>query len=571
MQKLTAPLDYLLALGGDSRLWVDPIHMLNDYGCRPWPRPEAFTFASSTATSISERGYRAAAGARQQLIESIRNERLEDAGDRLAELLRKQLKAFLELGAFSPEIVFSPSGTDSQVHALYIAQTVLDGPLVTVIVGSDETGSGTAHAMIGCHFNSGTAQGNTVSKGKSIAGFAEDTVKIEIPFRDENARLRSHKAINQEVLVALAQAVDSGKRVVLHVMDTSKLGSRCPSLDCLREVQSNWGRSVQVVVDACQLRLSRQRLQYYLSQNFMVIITGSKFLTGPPLSGALLVPAATSKLMKQIATAPGGLELYTDRTDWPTHWNGVRSMLPVRPNWGQLLRWVAAIEELKAFFTVPASYRSLALQEFSRVVPCLIAERSNLTPVPWFRSAGEDGIDDEEMSARTIFPFFIADRGKLLSVEACSRIYRALNLDVSNLLPRSAPAAKRKVAASLCHIGQPVAMPHPSNGLAGTLRISAGARVVSDTWRPAGLTASLQILAHEFAQVRTILDKIDLLVEMIDTLGDTDEARFGISIAEAESSPLVSRHMTADGIRKSRVRPATQFVDTARISGAEHG
>jgi hypothetical protein len=33
--------------GGDLRLNIDEIHLLNKYGCRPFPRPEAFT-ASST-------------------------------------------------------------------------------------------------------------------------------------------------------------------------------------------------------------------------------------------------------------------------------------------------------------------------------------------------------------------------------------------------------------------------------------------------------------------------------------------------------------------------------------------
>jgi hypothetical protein len=32
---------------------IDEIHLLNKYGCRPFPRPEAFTFASSTASSVS--------------------------------------------------------------------------------------------------------------------------------------------------------------------------------------------------------------------------------------------------------------------------------------------------------------------------------------------------------------------------------------------------------------------------------------------------------------------------------------------------------------------------------------
>jgi len=37
--------------GGDLRLNIDEIHLLNKYGCRPFPRPDAFTFASSTASS----------------------------------------------------------------------------------------------------------------------------------------------------------------------------------------------------------------------------------------------------------------------------------------------------------------------------------------------------------------------------------------------------------------------------------------------------------------------------------------------------------------------------------------
>ena len=356
--------------------------------------------------------------------------------------------------------------------------------------------------------------------------------------------------------------------MVLHVMDTSKLGSHCPSSDCLRQVQSNWGRSVQVVVDACQMRLSRRRLRSYLAQNFMVFITGSKFLTGPPLSGALLVPAGVSAIMKQIATVPAGLELYTNRNDWPIGWHGIRSKLPARPNFGQLLRWGAAVEEMKAYFSVPAPYRFLALQEFSREVPRLIAERPNLKLVPTFEKAGADGIEDEEMSARTIFPFFIADRGKILSLDACTLIYRALNLDVSNLLPRSTPGHKRRVAACLCHIGQPVRISHPMHGLAETLRISAGARVVSDTWRPAGPTASLRLLAQEFNQVRAILDKIDLLVENVEALGDINELNMRTPTREADSSDPISGWTAMRRINQPRVHSLNRVPRIPPVSGA---
>jgi hypothetical protein len=561
---LTSPLESLLTSGGDPRLRLDPANLLNGYGCQPWPRPEAFTFASSTATSISDRGFAAAAEAQQRLLESARSERLEETCDREAEWLREQIKTFLNLRGSGTAIVFSPSGTDSQVHALCVAQTVLQGALVSVIVGSDETGSGTNRAMIGCHFSSGTAQGGAVIEGERIAGFAEDTVRMEIPLRDQRGRLRPGGAVDQEVIAVVEQSVASGKSVVLHVLDRSKLGSRCPSSDCLREVQSRWGGCVQVVVDACQMRLGRRKLQSYLDQNCMVLITGSKFFTGPPLSGALLIPASASAMMKKAAMVPAGLELYTNRNDWPVSWHGVRSKLPARPNLGQLLRWVAAVEEMRAFFGVPESYRSLALQEFSGIIPRLIAERPNLHLLPPFEQAPADGFDDE-MAARTIFPFFISHRGKLLSVEACGRIYRALNRDVSNLLRASATARQRKAAARPCHIGQPVGMPNPTCGAAGTLRISAGARVVSETWGTAE-AASRRKLAREFEQVRTILDKIDFLVQHLDMLTEWEENSRRPAIREARPVPFSTEVATMARSKPSPKR-LQSALPIARTSG----
>ncbi|MDD2704382.1 MAG: hypothetical protein PHU07_03485, partial [Acidocella sp.] len=50
----------LMETGGDIRLARDPRTALNGYGCSHRPRPWAVTFASSTASSSSERGYIAA-------------------------------------------------------------------------------------------------------------------------------------------------------------------------------------------------------------------------------------------------------------------------------------------------------------------------------------------------------------------------------------------------------------------------------------------------------------------------------------------------------------------------------
>jgi hypothetical protein len=42
VENLAKPTEYLLMSGGDLRLNIDEIDLLNKYGCRPFPRP-AFT------------------------------------------------------------------------------------------------------------------------------------------------------------------------------------------------------------------------------------------------------------------------------------------------------------------------------------------------------------------------------------------------------------------------------------------------------------------------------------------------------------------------------------------------
>ena len=65
---LAAPVEVLLTTGGDTRLAVDPETGLNCYGCSPRPRPDAITFASTTATSISDGAFAAVEGLRRRLI-----------------------------------------------------------------------------------------------------------------------------------------------------------------------------------------------------------------------------------------------------------------------------------------------------------------------------------------------------------------------------------------------------------------------------------------------------------------------------------------------------------------------
>jgi hypothetical protein len=174
---------------------------------------------------------------------------------------------------------------------------------------------------------------------------------------------------------------------------------------------------------------------------------------------------------------------------------------------------------MRAYFAVPPTFRSFALARFAAVVPALIAAAPNLELMPDQHPAAH--ADAEEMAARTIFPFLLRRAGRRLLLDEARLLYRALNADLTPLLP----AADRRLAAQLCHIGQPVGLLDPSGAICGALRISAGARFVSESWSPAGESVATGNLEAEFSQIRKILAKIELLLRHFDLLERWDARR----------------------------------------------
>ena len=472
MAELFAPLDRLLVAGGDPRLTINPSSGFNEYGCQPFPCPDTLSFSSSTATSISQRAYDRAERSRETLMQSAIAVGIEAAFDIRTEAMREELKAALGLSRTSADVVFSPSGTDSQLQALFLARALLGAPLTTVVVAADQTGSGTVNTARGRHFSAATAAGSRVRKGEPIAGLAQSLESIALRLFDEAGSARPHLASDSMVLAAVGRAVANGSKVLLQVMDSSKFGWRAPSDQCLDEIVARWPQEVQIVVDACQMRLGRARLRNYLDRGYMVIITGSKFFTGPPFSGALLVPSALAGDLDAAAAIPSGLLEYNSHSDWPRNWPNLRSHFPIRANIGQWLRWEAALEEIGAYYRVPDGFRKAALANFGEGVQRIIGSSPSLRLLP--PQPRRDAADDEELAQRTIFPFTIRPSDRDLSLEDCRTLYRALARG-------SAGENERETAP--CLIGQPVAL-GSSEAPTAALRISAGARLVSEAWSP---------------------------------------------------------------------------------------
>ncbi len=519
MAGLFAPLDQLLSGGGDPRLTINPATGLNEYGCQPYPCPDVLSFSSSTATSISQRAFDRAENARDELMRSAIDLGMETAFDMRVEAMRDELRACLGLSRMSADIVFSPSGTDSQLQALLLARARLGQAMTTIVVAADQTGSGTVHTARGCHFSASTANGDHVRKGEPIAGLADPVESIALRLFDGAGQALSPAAIDSLVLGAVERSVESGSKVLLQVMDSSKFGWRAPSDNCLDEIAKRWSGKVQVVVDACQMRLGRGRLRRYLDRGYLVIITGSKFFTGPPFSGALLVPSAFAGDIDAASDIPSGFFAYFGRSDWPRNWQRLRGHFPMRINLGQWLRWEAALEEIGAYYRIPREFRLEALTSFGKTVEQLVGSSRSLRLLAPQQRPEDTTADNEEMELRTIFSFVVRRGNRILSLEECKTLYRKLARRVS--------ADDPGTETTPCLIGQPVALGRDEKHPTAALRISASARLVSEAFSSDENLArsNLQRVLDDLGAVVAKIERLASEMESLETPGSAHEAR----------------------------------------------
>jgi hypothetical protein len=510
--------DALMETGGDIRLQRDPRSALNGYGCSHRPRPWAITFASSTASSSSERGYLAADLERlKTTAKLLTSNRALPVRASLA-AIRRGLRQVLDLDA-GTQLVLAASGTDTELLALALTHlTQADAPILNILIAPEETGRGVPMAARGVHFAVDTALGHDVAFETPIAGFRPDTEIANVFLRDPDGAPRAAAAVEAEISAIVAGGFAAGQQVILHALDLSKTGLLAPSPVFLKRLRARYKAGFDIVVDACQARLSARAINAYLQLDAVVLITGSKFFTGPPFAGALLVPAAIAARLDQ-GSLPAGLDAYFGRDEFPEACKAA-GRLPPMGNYGLSLRWHAALAEIKAFKLVALARRAEILRGFAAVVRAAIAANPALSllevqPI----SRGEAA--EEWECLPSIFSFSMRSPihpQRCLDPTEARSVYVWLNADLGAVFPGN-EAARR-----ICHIGQPVRLPQPSGpGVMGVLRVSAGARLISGEPSHKGLAATVRI-EREFADLQIVFEKIGLILNHFEQLRAADPA-----------------------------------------------
>jgi hypothetical protein len=208
---LTSPLEQLLASGGDTRLDIDPKTGRNRYECLPRPS-EAVPFGSCTGSSVSQRGF-AAAQDTQRLICSSRDSYA--ATYDCANNIRRRLRELLTLPD-GVDVALAPSGTDVELLALALAAGREQRPVVNIVVGPGEVGSGTPQAAACCHYDRITPSGRQVVAGEPVDPALASLVDVPtVDLRAGNGGMLSESEIDAAVIELFVEASEADAIILL--------------------------------------------------------------------------------------------------------------------------------------------------------------------------------------------------------------------------------------------------------------------------------------------------------------------------------------------------------------------
>jgi hypothetical protein len=243
-------------------------------------------------------------------------------------------------------------------------------------------------------------------------------------------------------------------------------------------------------------------LQAYLAQEFMVAITGSKFVGGPAFCGALMLPPGVARRGRAVAL--NALVDYSARSDWPADWQSAR-VLQESANLGQLLRWEAALVELHRFKAIPEQHTHDFLYTWQQAVSKRLAQDDTFEPLPVMAlsrrsTSGQPAWD----GVQTIMGFRVFKRiagggRQVLSLEETTQLYQQL---------RAARCAPEATGARF-QLGQPVLCGQQDGTPVGALRLCSGARLVTESM------AKHQSVTCAIEQAMLALDQIAQLAQAL--------------------------------------------------------
>lgn len=388
----------LLTEGGDARIRIVPGTSRNLYMSSPVP-VDVLAYASSTANDISADAFAHVC----ERLHSLAPDGTMTPATYAAALdgLRERIRNAYGVAA-DTAVLFAASGTDLEYLGLALAHAKAPGGITNILLGADEVGSGCIHSAKGEYFAEETARGVPVAKGLPLPGMAAGSIDlVPIPVRDPAGRAFTSAEMAAAIDAAVESAREAGRHSIVHVVHGSKTGLVLPVLSDIDALAARHGDALTFIVDACQARITSAAIADYLARGATVMLTGSKFMGGPPFNGFALAPATA---VARAAPVPEGLATVFRRAEWPAGWAGAE-VLPEEANPGLLLRYEASVFELERFQRLPIERVERVVLAFHAAVRAAFVERlggRRIAPYPPGERAEGDAHPVEMRTLSTI-------------------------------------------------------------------------------------------------------------------------------------------------------------------------
>jgi hypothetical protein len=442
----------LLAEGGDERLMFDPQTGRNAYGCSGEMWTGGWTFSCSTASPLWPETFAVAQAWLSSLPQAVRP---GDLFEIAAAEIRRTLMTLCSLaanGRSEADVILAPSGTDLHHIAAVCARSEARGSLVTIMPNPAESGRGVERALRGLPYAARPPFGSSASGESTVP--AGDVIPIAI--RTATGAERGAEEIDLDVEAACRRAAQQGGAMLLVVLDVSKTGLSAPTTACAAHLKACYGERLTVLVDACQFRQLPADIREHLRHDFLVAITGSKYLGGPPFSGALLIPNRSAERLRLAALSSYALEC-SAREEWPVAYAG-RTLLPHAFSVGPSLRWSPALDTLAALESAPVGVIAALAEGFGAEFAGRVEQGAETFSLLTSRAGGP-----ARPGCATIFPLILKRNGRVLGADAVSSIYMRL---------RDLAHARN---AGQFWLGQPVTIGHGEDGPISAMRFALSA------------------------------------------------------------------------------------------------
>lgn len=251
--------------------------------------------------------------------------------------------------------------------------------------------SGTAAAAGGRHFSTLSPRGDgKLTVDGLLDGIEADWVRV-VQFKPRSGSTGEVDSQEEQILRRVRADLAAAPEVVavVHVVCGSKTGLVHPSFNLVDLLKKEFGQRVLVVVDACQLRCELRHLQRYTNAGYLTLVTGSKFYTGPPFAGAVIVPNNIAQEIEthigatfqkeKVCVVPVGLRSYLTDFEVPLAMPKLRNLLYVDNNWlnfGLHLRWACSVHVMTRYAALSRDRVEAFTRAWTRRVRELVTSQS---------------------------------------------------------------------------------------------------------------------------------------------------------------------------------------------------